>query len=60
MNTERRLQKLKRVCLGKIITLIYQNRTRSIDMIKSVCGGVFAIIGLEINNYNKEWLFSTI
>ena len=45
---------MKRVCLGTIITLIYQSRTRSADTIKSVCGGIFATFGLDINNYNKE------
>lgn len=37
-----------------MITLIYQSRTRSADTIKSVCGGIFAAYGLDINNFNKE------
>lgn len=45
---------MKRICLGTIITLIYQSRTRSADTIKSVCGGIFAAYDLDINNYNKE------
>ena len=45
---------MKQICLGTIITLIYQSRTRSADTIKSVCGGIFATYGLDINNYNKE------
>lgn len=45
---------MKRVCLGTIITLIYQSRTRNVDTIKSVCGGIFETFGLNINNYNKE------
>lgn len=45
---------MKRLCLGTMITLIYQCRTRSADTIKSVCGGIFAAYGLNINNYNKE------
>ena len=45
---------MKQICLGTIITLIYQSRTRSADTIKSVCGGIFANYGLDINNYNKE------
>lgn len=34
--------------------MIYQSRARSADTIKSVCGGIFAAFGLDINNYNKE------
>lgn len=45
---------MKRICLGTIITLLYQSRTRSADTIKSVCGSIFAAYGLDINNYNKE------
>lgn len=45
---------MKQICLGTIITLIYQSRTRSADTIKSVCGGIFAAYGLDINTYNKE------
>lgn len=44
---------MKRICLGTIITLIYQSRTRSADTIKSVCGGVFAAYELNISNYDK-------
>lgn len=32
---------MKQICLGTIITLIYQSRTRSADTIKSVCRGIF-------------------
>ena len=45
---------MKRLCLGTMITILYQCRTRSADTIKSVCGGIFAAFGLDINNYNKE------
>lgn len=45
---------MKQICLGTMITLIYQSRTRSADTIKSVCGGIFATYGLDINTYNKE------
>lgn len=45
---------MKQICLGTMITLIYQSRARSADTIKSVCGGIFAAFGLDINNYNKE------
>ena len=44
---------MKQICLGTIITIIYQSRTRSADTIKSVCGGIFAAYGLDINTYNK-------
>lgn len=44
---------MKQICLGTMITLIYQSRTRSADTIKSVCGGIFAAYGLDINIYNK-------
>lgn len=45
---------MKRVCLGTIITLLYQSRIRSADKIKTVCGGIFAAFGLDIDNFNKE------
>ena len=45
---------MKRLCLGTMITILYQCRTRSADTIKSVCSGIFAAYGLDINNYNKE------
>lgn len=45
---------MKQICLGTIITLIYQSRTRSADTIKSVCGGIFAAYDLDITSYNKE------
>lgn len=45
---------MKRLCLGTMITLLYQCRSRSADTIKSVCGGIFATYGLDINDYNKE------
>lgn len=44
---------MKQICLGTIITIIYQSRTRSADTIKSVCGGIFAAYRLDINTYNK-------
>lgn len=45
---------MKRICLGTMITLLYQSRMRSADKIKTVCGGIFAAFGLDIENYNKE------
>jgi hypothetical protein len=45
---------MKRICLGTMITLLYQSRKRSADKIKTVCGGIFAAFGLDIDNYNKE------
>jgi hypothetical protein len=45
---------MKQICLGTIITLIYQSRTRSADTIKSMCGGIFAAYDLDITSYNKE------
>lgn len=45
---------MKRLCLGTMITIMYQSRTRSADTIRSVCGGIFAPYGLDINNFNKE------
>lgn len=44
---------MKQICLGTLINLIYQSRTRSADTIKSVCGGIFAAYGLDISVYNK-------
>lgn len=45
---------MKRICLGTIITLLYQSRIRSTDKIKTVCSGIFAAFGLDIDNFNKE------
>ena len=45
---------MKRICLGTMITLLYQSRMRSADKIKTVCGGIFAAFGLDIDNFNKE------
>lgn len=45
---------MKRICLGTMITLLYQSRIRSTDKIKTVCGGIFAAFGLDIENFNKE------
>lgn len=44
---------MKRICLGTMITLIYQSRIRNADTIKSICDGIFAAYGLKINNYNQ-------
>lgn len=45
---------MKRICLGTMITLLYQSRMRSADKIKTVCSGIFAAFGLDIENFNKE------
>lgn len=45
---------MKQICLGTMITLIYQSRKRSTDKVKDICAGIFAAYGLDINNYNKE------
>ena len=45
---------MKRVCLGTMITLLYQARLRKSDRIKDICGGIFAAYGLKISDYNKE------
>ena len=45
---------MERMCLGAMITLIMQSRIRKSDKYKSICGGIFAVYGLEIGNYNKE------
>lgn len=44
---------MKRICLGTMITLLYQSRIRSADKIKTVCGGIFAAFGLDIDNFNQ-------
>ena len=43
---------MKRICLGTIITLLYQSRIRSSYRPKTICGGLFAAYGLCIENYN--------
>lgn len=45
---------MKQICLGTLITLLYQSRRRTADRVKVTCGGIFAAYGLDINNYNKE------
>lgn len=45
---------MKSICLGTMITLLYQARSRSSDRIKNICGGIFAAYGLDIDGYNKE------
>ncbi len=45
---------MKRICFGTMITLLYQSRMRNSDKIKTVCGGIFAAFGLDIDNFNKE------
>lgn len=45
---------MKQLCLGTMVTLIYQSRRRNADTIKNICGGIFAAYGLKISNYNKE------
>lgn len=38
---------MKRICLGTMITLLYQGRMRSADTIKAICSGIFAAFGLN-------------
>ena len=45
---------MKRICLGTMITLIYQSRIRTSDTIKTICDGIFAAYGLAVGDYNKE------
>ena len=45
---------MKRICLGTMITLIYQSRIRTADTIKTICDGIFAAYGLAVEDYNKE------
>lgn len=45
---------MKRICLGTMITLIYQSRIRTADTIKTICDGIFAAYGLAVGDYNKE------
>lgn len=45
---------MKRICLGTMITLIYQSRIRTADTIKVICDGLFAAYGLAVDDYNKE------
>lgn len=43
---------MKQICLGTMITLIYQSRRRNADKVKDICRGIFAAYGLDINVYN--------
>lgn len=45
---------MKRICLGTMITILYQSRKRSSDTIKAICAGIFAAFGLEIKHFNRE------
>lgn len=45
---------MKQICLGTMITLIYQSRRRNADKIKDICCGIFTAYGLDINTFNKE------
>ena len=45
---------MKQICLGTMITLIYQSRRRNADKIKDICDAIFTAYGLNIENYNKE------
>lgn len=33
---------MKQICLGTMITLIYQSRRRNTDKVKDICAGIFA------------------
>lgn len=46
---------MKQICLGTIITLVYQMRTRSADTIKFVCGDILAAYNLDVTSYKKEF-----
>ena len=35
---------MKRICLGTMITLLYQSRIRHADKIKNICASIFAMI----------------
>lgn len=45
---------MKQMCLGTMITLIYQSRKRSVDKIKDICAWIFAAYDLDIAGFNKE------
>lgn len=47
---------MKQICLGTMITLIYQSRRRSSDKVKDIRAGIFAAYGLDINSYNTGLL----
>lgn len=44
---------MKRICLGTMITLLYQSRMRGTDRVKTVCDGIFAAFNCKCS-YNKE------
>lgn len=41
---------MKRMCLGTIITLLYQSKIKSTYKIKHICDGVFMAYGLSLEN----------
>lgn len=45
---------MKQMCLGTMITLIYQSRKRSADKIKDICAWIFAAYDLDIADFNNE------
>lgn len=44
---------MKKMCLGTMITIIYQSRARKAESIKSICKAIFASYGLDITCYDK-------
>lgn len=44
---------MKQICLGTLITLLYQGRRRKSDHPRDICAGIFAAYGLDINNFNS-------
>ena len=45
---------MKRICLGTIITLLYQSRMYNTCRIKGICDSLFAAYGLDINNFDTS------
>ena len=45
---------MKKICLGTMINLLYQARTRKSDQVRDVCRRIFAVFNCSIDSYAKE------
>lgn len=45
---------MKVMCLGTMVTLLYQSRKRKADTVRNICDGIFSAYGLEINDFKDK------
>lgn len=44
---------MKKICLGKMINLLYQARARKSDQVRDICRRIFAAFNCNIDGYDK-------